>query len=73
MPFIQAKQISIFAMMTHCGKHSSLSSITGLLKMIGVNIDPQVLENLNLGELLNSPPPGFDEVLAIAKISTAKQ
>ena len=45
-----------------------LESVTGLLKMIGVNVDPKLFENLNLGELLNSPPPGFDEILAIAKI-----
>ena len=27
------------------------------------------LADLQLGELLNSPPPGFDEAVAIAKVS----
>ena len=47
---------------------SPLSSVAGLLKLVGVDLDPTVFENLNLGDLLASPPPGFDEVLAVAKI-----
>jgi len=50
------------------GASNPLASITGLLKLVGVDLDPSVFENLNLGDLLSSPPPGFDEILAIAKI-----
>ena len=39
-----------------------------LSRTLARDLDPTVFENLNLGDLLASPPPGFDEVLAVAKI-----
>lgn len=44
------------------------SSVRGMLKAVGIDVDPDAIRGLNLGELLSSPPPGFDEVIAVAKI-----
>ena len=45
---------------------------TDFLKGMGLGMIADQLANLKLGELLDTPPPGLDEAVAIAKVRHCK-
>ena len=47
-----------------------LQGTKDFLKGMGLGLIADQLADLNLGELLDTPPPGLDEAVAIAKVSS---
>ena len=45
-----------------------MQGATDFLKGMGLGMIADQLANLKLGELLDTPPPGLDEAVAIAKV-----
>lgn len=47
---------------------SCLSGLNDYLDKLGLGMLTQQLKDLDLGELMDTPPPGVDEAIAISKV-----
>jgi hypothetical protein len=54
--------------LTQRSHHDSTSGLNDYLDKLGLGILSQQLKDLDLGELLDTPPPGVDEAIAISKV-----
>jgi len=51
-------------------RHVVLQGSKDFLKGMGLGLIADQLADLKLGELLNTPPPGLDEAVAIGKVKS---
>mmetsp|Transcript_3756 Transcript_3756/g.8431 ORF Transcript_3756/g.8431 Transcript_3756/m.8431 type:complete len:852 (+) Transcript_3756:71-2626(+) len=72
---LHALEVDPNAALADFQKNLQLFDVTTLSSSIGVNVPPQLLQDLGLNELhtlIKNPPPGLDELVALANVLDPK-